>query len=214
MVNWIWQRHFGRGIVSTPDNFGFVGDRPTDPELLEYLASRLVANNWSIKTLHREIMLSATYQLSSDFSERDSAIDPDNRLHWRTNHRRLDAEAIRDALLFVSGNLDSTIGGPSTDLTPNSTRRTIYSKVSRFKLDGMLAMFDFPEPTATSAQRNITNVPRLNFWQTACWRMPVPAMRPDFRGLITCYTGERPALWNSKLALSFSQPYNRSRVTR
>jgi mono/diheme cytochrome c family protein len=159
IVNWIWQQHFGRGIVGTPDNFGLIGERPTHPELLEYLATRLIENKWSIKALHREIMLSATYQLSSGSSERNAAVDPDNRLHWRANLRRLDAEAIRDALLAVSGNLDSKIGGPSADLTPDNTRRTIYCKVSRFKLNEMQAMFDLPEPTATSARRNVTNVP-------------------------------------------------------
>lgn len=159
MVNRIWKHHFGQGIVSTPSNFGRLGDRPSHPELLEYLASRFIEGRWSIKALHRDIMLSAAYQLSSEQSERNFTEDPDNRLLWRANRRRLDAEATRDALLLVSGNLSPTLGGPSSELDAGNSRRTVYGKVSRFKLNSTLDLFDFPNPSITSEQRNVTHVP-------------------------------------------------------
>lgn len=159
MVNRIWQHHFGRGIVATPSNFGQLGERPTHPELLDYLADRFVANKYSMKALHREIMLSATYQSSSEFSQKHFTADPDNRFYWRATHRRLDAEAIRDSLLFVTGNLDGTIGGPSAELTDDNRRRTVYAAVSRFKPSVRLATFDFPDARATSEKRNVTHVP-------------------------------------------------------
>ncbi len=159
MVNRIWQHHFGRGIVATLSNFGKLGDRPSEPELLDYLARRFIEGGYSVKTIHREIMLSATYQLSTAYSEHDFTEDPDNRLFWRTNRRRLDAEAIRDSLLLVSGDLDGTLGGPSAELTPDNRRRSVYGKISRFKLDPYLALFDFPDPGMTAEQRNVTDVP-------------------------------------------------------
>ncbi len=175
IVNRIWQHHFGYGIVRTASNFGRLGEPPTHPELLEYLTRRFIENNYSIKALHREIMLSATYQLSSDYSEKNSTEDPDNKLLWRASRRRLDAEALRDSLLYVTGNLDLTVGGPSAELTDDNKRRAVYGKVSRFKLNSLLELFDFPSASITSEQRNATNVPlqRLFFlnsdlvWQQA-----------------------------------------------
>jgi len=158
-VNRIWKHHFGQGIVSTPSNFGRLGDRPSHPELLEYLASRLIESKGSIKALHREIMLSAVYQLSSEQSEKNFAVDPDNRLLWRANRRRLDAEATRDAVLLVSGNLNPVLGGPSSELDASNSRRTVYGRVSRFKLNSTLDLFDFPNPSITNEQRNVTHVP-------------------------------------------------------
>lgn len=159
MVNRIWHHHFGQGIVGTPSNYGQLGERPSHPELLEYLADFFIANRYSMKALHREIMLSATYQLSSEFSQKNFALDPDNRLCWRANHRRLDAEAIRDSLLFVAGNLDPAIGGASAELMDDNRRRTVYAAVSRFKPSARLATFDFPDSRATSEKRNVTHVP-------------------------------------------------------
>jgi len=130
MVNRLWRWHFGRGIVATPDNFGLKGERPTHPELLDWLARRFVERNWSIKAMHRELMLSSTWQMSStsrpEQAKRSSGdstadsesspanpelVDPENRLYWRASHRRLEAESIRDALLAVAGRLDRQIGG-------------------------------------------------------------------------------------------------------
>jgi hypothetical protein len=160
MVNRIWQHHFGAGIVRTPSDFGRMGDRPSDPELLDYLASRFVESGWSMKAIHREIMLSASYALSADQSAKNMSADPENRLLWRANIQRLDAEALRDSLFFVSGELDPTAGGPPQPLNDDrNRRRTVYGFVSRNKLDGMLSLFDFPNPNITSEKRNATESP-------------------------------------------------------
>src|SRR5207245_603958 len=106
LVNRVWERHFGRGLVATPSNFGNLGERPSHPELLDYLASRFIASGWSLKSLHRTIMLSATYQLSSASDAQGIALDPENTLLWRANRRRLEVEAWRDAMLAVSGQHD------------------------------------------------------------------------------------------------------------
>jgi hypothetical protein len=160
-ANRIWQHHFGRGIVATPGNFGKQGEAPTHPDLLDYLASKFIESGWSTKTLHREIMLSSTYQLSTANSDPNSDIDADNRFLWRMNRRRLDVEAWRDALLDVSGKLDRTFGGPSTNLADaNNVRRTVYAKVSRHELDSLLRLFDFPDANITSSKRSETTVPQ------------------------------------------------------
>jgi hypothetical protein len=160
IVNRVWAWHFGRGLVGTPSNFGTLGERPTHPELLDYLAARLREGKWSLKELHREIMLSAVYQASCDRSDGNEAIDAENRSLWRMNRRRLDVESWRDAMLAVSGRLDSTLGGPTFELSANSTRRTVYAKVSRHNLDGLLRLFDFPEANLTCEKRTDTTVPQ------------------------------------------------------
>jgi len=159
-VNRIWQQLFGRGIVGTPSNFGLLGERPTHPELLDHLASRFISSGWSIKRLHREILLSSTYRLASSFDAENYARDPDGRLLWRMNRRRLDVEVWRDAVLFVCGNLDVAFGGPSFNLNDaGARRRTLYAAVSRHELHPMLRLFDFPDPNLTSERRVITTVP-------------------------------------------------------
>jgi hypothetical protein len=162
IVNRVWKGHFGTGIVNTPSNFGFNGERPTHPELLEYLARWFVDNGMSVKKLHREIMSSAVYQLSSDSVAANAEKDSGNRLYWRANRQRLTAEQIRDSMLFVSGALEESVdkaGGPSEELTPTVNRRTIYGKVSRYRLDQFLSLFDYPAPTISAEQRFTTNVP-------------------------------------------------------
>jgi mono/diheme cytochrome c family protein len=159
IVNRVWKGHFGTGLVNTPSNFGLNGERPTHPELLDFLARSFAANGQSIKALHREIMRSAVYQLSADHQAAAFAKDGGNRLYWRATRRRLGAEQIRDAVLFVSGALDTRMGGPSVPLTPLGRRRTIYGRVSRYKLDEFLQLFDFPSPSQTAEQRFSTNVP-------------------------------------------------------
>jgi len=159
IVNRVWMYHLGRGLVGTASNFGQNGDRPSHPELLEYLADSFLRGGMSLKKLHREIMLSATYQLSTEYSERNFAQDGDNRLLWRANRRRLDAETLRDSLLFAAGNLDLSVGGPSVDLADDCRRRTVYAKISRFRLDRYLTLFDFPDPGITNEKRNVTLVP-------------------------------------------------------
>jgi hypothetical protein len=160
IVNRLWQQHFGRGIVGTPSNFGTLGERPTHPELLDYLARRLMTQGWSLKAIHREILMSATYRQSSAENPANSNLDPDNRWLWRMNRRRLDVEAWRDELLSVAGVLDETIGGPSGNLaSADFRRRTLYGAVSRHNLDGLLRLFDFPDPNITSERRTVTTVP-------------------------------------------------------
>lgn len=160
MVNRIWLHHLGAGIVRTPSNFGKLGEAPTNPLLLDYLASRFVQNGWSVKKMHREIMLSSVYQLSSDNDESAAQIDPENKLFWRANVQRLDVESLRDSMLFVSGKLDTKIGGPAVPLHDEKNfRRTLYGAVSRAKPDEFLRLFDFPDPNETSEQRIATNVP-------------------------------------------------------
>jgi mono/diheme cytochrome c family protein len=159
IVNRIWKGHFGTGIVDTPSNFGIGGERPTNPDLLDYLATQFVKDGMSIKKLHRAIMLSATYQLSADNDEANFAKDSGDRLYWRVERKRMDAEQIRDAVLMVAGNLDNSLGGPSQDLSPTFTRRTVYGKVSRYKLDEYLQLFDFPSPNISAEKRFTTTVP-------------------------------------------------------
>jgi mono/diheme cytochrome c family protein len=166
IVNRVWQWHFGEGIVRSSSNFGQLGDRPTHPELLDYLAARFIEQGWSLKTLHRDIMLSSVYQLSSSPSAMNSEKDPDNRLLWRANLTpRLDAESLRDAMLAVSGSLDCSIGGPATPLADDFRRRTLYGTVSRTQPEATLALFDFPNPNNSSERRSVTIGPmqRLYF---------------------------------------------------
>ena len=158
-VNRIWKSHFGTGIVDTPSNFGFAGERPTHPELLEYLAQTFIDGGMSTKKLHREIMLSSTYQLSAENSDANFAKDSGNRLYWRANRHRMDAEQIRDSLLLVAGNLEPKMFGPSADLEPAYKRRTVYGKVSRYHVDEYLQLFDFPSPMISAEKRFATNVP-------------------------------------------------------
>ena len=164
MVNRIWQHHLGRALVRTPSNFGTLGEAPTHPGLLDWLADEFVHNGWSIKQLHRTIMLSATYQMSSRFDSQAFTQDGDNRLVWRMNPRRLEVEAWRDSLLLVSGELDQRQGGPPTEKLLGSRRRTLYTVISRnrdrFESDEFLKLFDFPAPRATSAGRKTSTVPQ------------------------------------------------------
>jgi hypothetical protein len=163
-VNRVWMHHFGAGLVRTPSNFGTLGERPTHPELLDWLASEFVAGGWSLKSLHRRIMTSATYQSSSRFDERAFEIDGDNRMLWRMSPRRLDVEAWRDSLLSVCRELDTALGGPPLPDPTDNHRRTLYAKVSRsgdvFASDQFLRRFDFPLMRATVAQRPNSIVPQ------------------------------------------------------
>ncbi len=160
IVNRIWKHHFGSGLVETPSDFGAQGQRPSHPQLLDDLAARFVASGWSLKWLHREIVLSAAYRQSSGHDARKHALDPDNRWLWRMNRRRLDVEAWRDAMLAVTGTLDGLQGGPPADLgDANNRRRTVYGSVKRRELNDMLRLHDFPDPTAHSPGRVPTTTP-------------------------------------------------------
>jgi hypothetical protein len=159
IVNRVWKGHLGTGIVDTPSNFGKNGDRPSHPELLDYLTRVFIDRKLSVKALHREIMLSQVYQLSTTESAANAEKDGGNRLYWRANVHRLTAEQIRDSVLFVAGALDTKMGGPSITLTPLAKRRTVYGKVSRYKLDEFLQLFDYPSPSQSAEKRFSTNVP-------------------------------------------------------
>lgn len=159
IANRMWRWNIGTGIVDTPSNLGVAGERPTNPELLEYLATEFVANGMSWKKLTREILMSRTYQLSSTQVEANAAKDPDNRLYWRGNRRRLEAEGIWDAVLSASGKLDPKLGGPSEDLTPAMTRRGLYGRISRVFPNNFQSIFDLPIATIPAERRYSTNVP-------------------------------------------------------
>jgi hypothetical protein len=162
MVNRVWLRHFGEGIVSTPSDFGLVGEPPSHPELLDWLAGQFMEQGWSLKNLHRLIMNSATYQQSSDDNPRYSAKDQGNTLLWRQNRYRLDFEAMRDTVLAVSGALDRTMGGQPVDLAadPAPARRTVYGFINRAALPEFFNTFDFAPPDISSPRRIPTTVPQ------------------------------------------------------
>lgn len=166
IVNRIWRWNMGTGIVETPNNFGFAGDRPSDPELLEFLTSQFVDNGMHWKPLIKEIVMSRTFRLSSESNDANIAKDGANRFYWRANQRRLEAEGIWDGLLMASGKLDmSKIGGPSQELDTKMTRRGMYGAVSRVFMNEFQSLFDYPIPTLSAEKRYTTNTPlqRLYF---------------------------------------------------
>jgi hypothetical protein len=160
IVNRVWAWHFGKPLVATPSDFGVQGEKPTHPELLDDLSARFVAHGWSLKWLHREIMLSAAYRQASHPRAEGVAADPTNHLLWRMNPRRLDVEAFRDSLLEVSGTLDDKPAPLSGDLdAADNHHRTVYGRVSRGRLNTVLALYDFPDPTMSAPQRDLTTSP-------------------------------------------------------
>jgi hypothetical protein len=156
IVNRIWQGHFGHGLVATASDYGRLGEKPTHPELLDWLAPRFVQDGWSFKKLHRLILTSQAYRQSATHPANTEALkkDPDNRLLWKTATRRLDAEQIRDTLLWATGELDLTAGGPG--VAPTNPRRSIYTTVMRNTHDALLDVFDAPEGFTSTAERNVT----------------------------------------------------------
>jgi hypothetical protein len=173
IANRVWQWHFGQALVRSPDNFGRLGQRPTHPGLLDFLAIRLQDGNWSLKSLHRLIMLSSTYQMSSTWNQGYAESDPENKLLWRMNRRRLEAEEIRDSLLAVGDNLDRRMGGSllptknrayvtstaNIDIKVYDTRRrSLYLPVVRSALYSVFQVFDFAEPSVPNGQRQVTNI--------------------------------------------------------
>jgi len=216
MVNRVWGLFFGMPLVSTPSNFGLIGDVPSHPELLDDLAVRFERNGWSIKTLVREMVLSSTYRQSSGvttpgapnakvaaataspqpnrkskIADRKSAdplvVDGSNRLLWRMNRRRLSVEQWRDSVLFVSGKLQAG-GGPSLELTDAANhQRTVYARVSRLKLNDLLMQFDYPDANVHAEKRSVTNTPMQKLYL-----LNSPLMQEQARDLaarITAITG-------------------------
>lgn len=173
MVNRIWQHHFGEGLVRSSDNFGRLGERPSHPELLDWLATRFVEKKWSMKEMHRLILLSSTYQMSTTYRAEAALSDPDNRLLWRMNRRRMEVEGIRDGMLQTSGRLDRTRGGSMVTLFVlgliandpegkaakfDCNRRTIYLPVIRTAAYDVMQVFDFVDPSVPNGKRIVTTV--------------------------------------------------------
>ncbi|PAW66680.1 MAG: hypothetical protein B9S34_07425 [Opitutia bacterium Tous-C1TDCM] len=160
IVNRIWQYHFGRGLAGTPNDLGHLGERPTHPELLDFLAQRFVAGGWKFKALHREILLSATYRQTARLAvpERAALVDPDNKFLWRFTPRRLDAEQARDAILAASGELDLAAGGPSAEAN-TAPRRSIYTIKKRNNQNEFLRSLDAPPGFTGIAERQRTSTP-------------------------------------------------------
>ena len=161
MVNRIWGWTFGRGIVNTPSNFGVLGEPPTHPELLDWLAAEFMDNNWSVKSMLRLLVTSATFQQSSEPSAASREKDGNNALLSRFQSRRMDIESWRDSVLFAAGSLEKASGGPTFPLSDSkAAKRTVYAKVSRHELDSLLRLFDFPDPNITSEKRVETTIPQ------------------------------------------------------
>ncbi|MDA0590871.1 MAG: PSD1 and planctomycete cytochrome C domain-containing protein [Planctomycetota bacterium] len=173
IANRVWRWHFGNGLVGSPDNFGIIGQEPINQPLLDWLAVSLTENGWSLKWLHKKILMSQTWQMSSQLNEHAQSVDPENQLQWRANVKRLEAEAIRDSILAVSGQLDRTFGGTlitienrsfffdhtSRDLTDySSLRRSIYLPVVRNHLYEVFSLFDYSDAGSVVGNRTTSTV--------------------------------------------------------
>ncbi len=183
-VNRIWMHHFGAGFVPTPDDLGNNSEKPSHPELLDYLASRFVNEGWSFKAMHRLILTSRAWQQSSETDSRSTTADPANRFVWRANVRRMDFESVRDSLLVYSGQLDGTVGGRPVNLaeTPYSRRRAFYGFIDRGNLPDIMQAFDFSNPDMPNSARSSTVVP-----QQALFFMNSPMVTDTARKIV-----ERP----------------------
>jgi len=166
LVNRVWMHLFGEGIVPTPDDLGVQSEKPSHPEMLDWLASAFMESGWSQKKLIRFIVLSNVYQQNSDENPQYAQLDANNRLLWRANIRRLDFEAIRDSLLVFSGKLDATLGGKPINLTeePYSFRRTVYGYVDRGNLPELMQEFDFSDPDMPNSKRATSVVPQQSLF--------------------------------------------------
>jgi hypothetical protein len=219
MANRVWLHHFGAGLVRTPSDFGTRGDAPTHPELLDYLARSFIENGWSIKKLHRMMLLTRAYQQSGAENSVARQIDPENKLLWRFNRRRLDFEELRDSLLGASGALDRTQGGlpVSAIAWPFTHRRTIYSFIDRALVPNDFRVFDFPNPEIHSAQRYLTTTPQqammmmnspfvIEQAKTLIARAEIAAEKNPRRKIQQLYRlvhGRRPAAEEIALALRY-----------
>ncbi len=227
LANRVWHHLFGAGLVRTVDNFGRTGELPSHPELLDYLAVRFVQDGWSVKKLIREIVLSRTFQQTSEvFKTSEVSIDPENRLLWRYNRRRVDAESLRDGMLAVSGQLDPTVYGNNIkkgttverDYVFEDTRRSIYAPVFRNRLLELFEVFDFPDPNIVTGKRNVSTVPTQALYlmnspfvlaqarHTAQWLFSRDAPRSDAERLDLLYRkalGRVPSEREQQLALHY-----------
>ena len=207
IVNRVWQWHFGKALVRTPSNFGVLGEKPTHPQLLDWLAHDFVENGWSLKRLHRQIMLSSTWQMSSRFDKEKFTVDGDNNFLWRMNPRRLEVESWRDSLLAVTGELDQRVGGKPDGEILRSKRRTLYATISRtgdrFESDAFLRLFDFPAAVSTSASRPTSTVP-----QQYLFMMNSPFMNERARTLGDHLNGLKEPI-SERIKIAYQQLYSR-----
>jgi hypothetical protein len=218
-VNRVWMHHMGEPLVSTPSDFGVRATPPDNPELLDWLAADFMEGGWSIKRLHRRIMLSAVYRQSSADRPACRRVDPENRLWWRANRRRLDMEAMRDSLLAASGRLDHALFGRPVDIVQDAKcrRRTLYGLVDRQHLPGFHRAFDFANPDQSAERRPNTTVPQQALFamnsEFALQQARALAGRPEVAGRIAppdriealyrAVLGRRPDEAESELATRF-----------
>ncbi|MCA9024122.1 MAG: DUF1553 domain-containing protein [Planctomycetaceae bacterium] len=227
MVNRIWQHHFGRGLVATPSNFGRSGSQPSHPELMDFLASEFIDSGWSIKQIHRLILTSKTWQLSSTDDASNMAIDPGNTLLWRHDRRRLSAEPIRDAMLSVSGTLDLTRPGPHP-FAPmqdwkytqhnqfkdcyESTHRSVYLMTQRIQRHPFLALFDGPDTNTTTALRTTSTVTPQSLYLMNSPEMTIIAS--DFASRLMSESDDVSARIENAYRLCFARAATRDEIER
>jgi hypothetical protein len=205
IVNRVWKHHFGAGLVETPSDFGTQGSRPSHPELLEDLTARFVANGWSLRWLHHEIVLSAAYRQRSDYDPARHAADPENRWLWRMNRGRLEVEAWRDAMLAVNGTLDDSVGGPSRDLADaGNVRRTLYGAIKRRELSDLLRLYDFPDPTTHAPGRIPTTTPLQQLFV-----LNSPFMQQQAQALAHRLAREAPASQEHRIRRAYALLFGR-----
>ena len=207
MVNRVWLHHFGEGFVNTPDDFGTMSEPPSHPELLDYLAGKFIEDGWSVKKLHKQIMLSSVYQQSSANNPRYAQTDPQNRLLWRANIRRLEYEPLRDSLLAIGGTLDATMYGRSVDLNkePYSTRRSIYGYTDRQNPADVQVNFDVANPDMTNGKRHQTTVP-----QQALFFMNSPLVVESAKNLVSRSDFSALASDEARIKLLYQTLYQRT----
>ncbi|MCP4189206.1 MAG: DUF1553 domain-containing protein [Planctomycetaceae bacterium] len=226
IVNRLWQWHFGQGLVASPNNFGRLGQRPSHPDLLDWLALQLIKSKWSIKTMHRLMMNSATYQMSSQTNQSATEKDPENRLLSQFNLRRLEAEEVRDSVLAVSGNLDFAMGGThlttanrayvtsTANVSPkvyDTHSRSVYLPVVRSALYEVLQSFDFPDPSVTTGKRQSTTVaPQALFMMNSDLVAQQAAQLA--RNLLQQKTNNDRARIDTAYALLYSRPPNEAEI--
>ncbi len=207
IVNWAWQHHFGRGLVRTPDDFGTRGQQPTHPQLLDYLATKFLEEGWSLKKLHRRIMLTNVYQQAAIENSEARIKDPENKLLWRMPRRRLEMEAMRDSMLLVSGELDTKMGGRPFNLLskPVVPRRSVYAFVNRDILSSMASTFDGANPNACTAKRPETNVPQQTlFALNSSFIQDRAVALASLKGIASAKTDEE------RVRLLYQRTYSRS----
>jgi len=211
MVNRLWHHHFGRGLVATPNDFGVQGKPPTHPELLDWLAGEFVRGGWQLKPLHQLITASAVYQQGAELKPANLKADPENKLWWHRSARRLEAEAIRDALLSVGGKLEDKLYGPS-ETNYESPRRSVYLRVKRSELIPFLTLFDAPEPAASVGERGATTLPtqalammNSTFVRDIADRLTKRVLKPDMEPATAITEASRIALGRAPTATELAR---------